>query len=311
MDNELPEHYIIESRLDLLERELLNLRKSKEQRIERTKRLRHRLVRWGISSLSLLLVFGCVSLLVAAEPPLTYSGYLEDNGQGITGNRRVELSLWSDISSKDLKHRKCAQQTPKPSLVKGRFAFTLNASCTLAIRSQHTLWAQFRVWDKNDKNPKLLRRSRIGSVPYTSNTLIHWKGKRYPYSHNALYVGVTPAGYDGSGVKGWLGAKAKCAAAYGATAHMCTSEEILRSLQLNILNTNKFPSIRSKYWFASSSHNIYKPSSGKFLYGISCEGWTNNRSDYLGMVVRVDPKKSIVYMEEMTCQERLKIACCQ
>jgi hypothetical protein len=105
------------------------------------------------------------------------------------------------------------------------------------------------------------------------------------YSLGATYCGPTAAtlgSFSGPGtLTGYASAKAQCQAVTGCspkTAHMCTSEEMVRTRQLG----GQIDAGAAAYgWFSTGSYGYY-PGTG--TYTGDCEGWTTNSASVLGDV---------------------------
>jgi hypothetical protein len=86
------------------------------------------------------------------------------------------------------------------------------------------------------------------------------------YSVGAVFCGATAA-TDGKITNGYAGAKTLCqaACANAPSAHMCTSEELVRTQQRGVLIT------QAAGWYARGVHSTN--GSGPVR---DCQGWTNN-----------------------------------
>jgi hypothetical protein len=92
------------------------------------------------------------------------------------------------------------------------------------------------------------------------------------YSLGATYVGVTST-FNGAQVGGYTAAKQQCQTAYGASAHMCTTEEIGRSAQVGVaLPTNLG-------WYSAA---IRVGRDGNSAVVNDCFGWTSGLNTVLG-----------------------------
>jgi hypothetical protein len=113
--------------------------------------------------------------------------------------------------------------------------------------------------------------ARIGAVE--TKPVITKGGKQY--STFATFCGMTSATYDGKTVGGYAGAKSKCEAASSCgnspSAHMCTAEEMVRSVQLSV------PVTTADGWYATG---VRAWGGNNLAANDDCEGWVYNTDGY-------------------------------
>jgi hypothetical protein len=128
------------------------------------------------------------------------------------------------------------------------------------------------------------------------------------YSLGATYCGptaMTEGSFSGPGtLTGYASAKAQCQAVVGcspATAHLCTSEELVRTRQIG----GKIDAGAAGYgWFATGAYVDYGGA-----YAGDCEGWTTNATTVLGEVwgtVATPPE----IPQPTYCSNAYAILCC-
>jgi hypothetical protein len=122
------------------------------------------------------------------------------------------------------------------------------------------------------------------------------------YALGGVYKQATADPYNGLTVGGPTGAKAKCEAATGsAAAHMCTPEEMVRSLQLGVA-----PPAEPGWIYTGSAAYFVPGGTGKTAD--DCSGWTASTSSALGMTwVGGGPP---TFASPQACNLTFKILCC-
>lgn len=169
---------------------------------------------------------------VPQTQPLTYSGTLLDAaGNPATGTVNIDLNLHTAPTGGSLACATSGQVT----LNKGRFQLVLDPTCTTAVHATPDLFIDFKV----NGASVFTTRPRLGAVPYALEADTARVAYRGLYENPTTatqstegggYCGLTAATFTGSAVGGYSGAKAKCQTACGgsSTAHVCSSEEMVR-----------------------------------------------------------------------------------
>jgi hypothetical protein len=188
---------------------------------------------------------------IPTTTPLFYSGYLEDTNGAVNDSKSITVNLFDAASQGNaICQSSPSGSTPtKTQVVAGRFRIALDASCTAALQSKADVWVEVNV------EGQALPRSKIGAVPYALSAgnvdwggvtgvgaSTPWPGKSIytnpqtnkTYSTNAGYCGKTATTQgkitDGA-LSGYPATKSLCEkACTSPSAHMCTSEELVRSL---------------------------------------------------------------------------------
>ncbi len=289
----------IDSKFEELEQKLSVLEREKHEAEERAKRSSRFIHRGVIFLLSVMLLgataLGASGYLMAQSAPLTYSGYLEEKGTPVNGKRALELSLWlSQASTNATNDRKCLMQKHDVDFVRGRFKTKLSSACESVLRFYNGLWVEVRVWDKAGMTSRALGRTQLGAVPTAS--------------YQPLFQGLSPSPNHGN-MGGWIGAQAKCRSKYGPTAHMCTGEEILRSLRDGVLHVKSFPPT-AYVWFASASHNIYQENNKTYKM-TNCGGWWSKGTGTIQGMVLFQANGREIGMRGTSCDKSYQIACCR
>lgn len=117
------------------------------------------------------------------------------------------------------------------------------------------------------------------------------------YSLGAVYRGATDQTTKGKIVAktktGYEAAKVLCEdRLLSSSAHMCTSEELVRSRQLGI-------KLLVEGWYSSGGFGEDVTSGavtygdGKTVYVADCEGWAVDTSDYSGQALRINQKTGV------------------
>jgi hypothetical protein len=110
-------------------------------------------------------------------------------------------------------------------------------------------------------------------------------------------------------VVGYRSAKVVCEAACTASAaHMCTSEEIVRSAQLGLIPPS---ATRVRNWIATGVFSYYSPNPTPSR---DCLGWTDGSSTELGSMVNVDSNGpgggQRIWVDVEYCDRTARLACC-
>ena len=118
------------------------------------------------------------------------------------------------------------------------------------------------------------------------------------------FAGFTPSTYTGAIMGGRPGAHARCAAAF-AGSHMCHAAEYIQS------NSATTPPTEGAWLDPSTAGgndtaNSGMPGSGRYLYGYTCNAWSNNSTSYSG--TWVSPTGTIT--SSGYCDASRAIACC-
>ncbi|HYV46317.1 MAG TPA: collagen-like protein [Myxococcaceae bacterium] len=133
-------------------------------------------------------------------------------------------------------------------------------------------------------------------------------------STNAIFCGLTSptnglfpttfvAGFGN--VSGYRSAKVQCeSACSSALAHMCATEEIIRSAQLGAL-----PQTTAQYWIAAASYDVYQGNTG-----FDCFGWISASATDVGAEVYTDfggPSSTFHALRgQQLCSISMRIAWC-
>lgn len=190
--------------------------------------------------------------------PMTYAGVLEDaNGPVDSGKLPIQVSLYDGPD--DGASNVCAAALDMIDFTdkRGRFELTLAANCTTAVQAQPDLYVDIQV-----AGVPQLPRPKLGAVPFAieagrasaatgslsaqlamleakvaalEDQLAALEAKRpvfmngaKTYSLDAKFCGFTANSFTGN-LGGYTGAKTACEATCSSpTAHMCTSEELIR-----------------------------------------------------------------------------------
>lgn len=99
---------------------------------------------------------------------------------------------------------------------------------------------------------------------------------------------------------GWSRVKALCETTYGKTAHMCTEEEVYRSIQLGVLG--KFSGVKGSHWYATSK----KGTNNCYDWTINTSSGTGGMSGAMGWFVNGDGSQATG-----RCETSFFIACCK
>ena len=163
---------------------------------------------------------------IPASQPLAYSGLLEEGSVPVDGTRSIGLSVWKVASGGTAV---CSVAAANVTVTAGRFRIPLSDSCTVAVHQNRDLWIEVLVGGAS------LGRSKLGAVPYAVEAgpyVNRTTGSQY--SANAAYCGsadFTSGAVTSGSDTGWVATKKLCEAACSSpTAHMCTSEEVVRHL---------------------------------------------------------------------------------
>lgn len=93
---------------------------------------------------------------------LTYSGYLEQTGQPVQGDKEFLVELFDGVTSPEVI---CAAGPATLSVSQGRFSVPLPAACVSAVRGNPEVWVQVTVGA--GAQSVALPRSRISAVPFS------------------------------------------------------------------------------------------------------------------------------------------------
>jgi hypothetical protein len=246
---------------------------------------------------------------IPAMNPLVYSGSLLFNGSPVTGPQSVSIGLWTDLSTGT---RACFTQPMQPVTFdpSGRFQVPLDPTCLDAVHNNQDLWVQVQVG-----NMLIAPRTKLGAVPYaveashaaeTSRQVITSPDGGAVISVGGTVCGaaVTPdgGGFDGAGRGGYVGAKGMCEAKCNnsPTAHMCSSEEVVRSAQLGVS--------LSSGWYASGVEAAYADPSGlgaaNGTPSVDCHGFTSAAGSINAMFWQG------TYPAQIGCNNALPVLCC-
>jgi hypothetical protein len=227
---------------------------------------------------------------VPSVTPLFYAGTVEDGGGPLTGAHTITVRLWDAASAGNAL---CAEGPAGSTTVNaGRFRVALDVSCVAAVHTNGETFIEVKV------DGTALPRSKVGAVPYALeagaapwsgisgiSTGTEWpgtiSGARFSsplvytragksYSVGGSYCGATATSSMGS-LGGYAGAKTACESACAVpTAHMCTSEELIRFVATG-------GSIPAGGWFAAGFANGQSSP-----YANDCVGWTYTMADRQG-----------------------------
>jgi len=115
------------------------------------------------------------------------------------------------------------------------------------------------------------------------------------YSLDAVYCGTSEP-VNGAEAGGLGGVKIRCEAVCSPSAHMCTGEELMRSLATDPAALQA--SIPATVWFQSFDDD--GGTSG------TCNGWTSNSHEVHATVLEIEPRR----FSWNYCDRRYAIACC-
>jgi hypothetical protein len=248
---------------------------------------------------------------VPATTPLFYAGTLEDENGALSGSKSIVIHFFDAVSGGT---EVCS---PSPSgatqVTAGRFRVPIDGSCVDAVHKNPELWTEVSV------DGQTLPRSKVGAVPYALEAgAVQWgnvggvdgntawpgtitaaqvTGKAVitsgskTYALNALYCGKTDMTYTGS-LGGYAVAKGLCEQKCGASAHMCTSEDLVRSLSLGV--------VVDTGWYSTGIH------SADTTGGNDCGGWQQNTSGWQGMLW----SSTTNYASYAQCNVPAAVLCC-
>jgi hypothetical protein len=241
---------------------------------------------------------------VPQTQPLTYSGTLLDAaGNPATGTLNVDLNLYTAAMGGSLACATSGQIT----LVGGRFQLVLDPSCTAAVHATPDLFVEFKV----NGASVFTTRPRLGAVPYALEADTARVARRGLYenpttmnetSFGGGYCGLTAQGYNGAAVGGYAGGRAKCqaVAGCGATAHMCSSDEMVRYAATGGTHA------AADAWIASGAAAQYASSQPVE----DCKGFTSNVSSEVGVSWEWTAGAPAGYPHLAACTVMDPIACC-
>ena len=167
------------------------------------------------------------------------------------------------------------------------FATAVSAAPPHTFSNGETLTASSLMQDFNDLDGRLAALESFKAKLTRNGTTIP-----------GTYCGKTPASYDGAGVGGRAGAKAKCQAACGnsATAQQCTSDEVMRSLAAGVDQA-----VMNRAWYTTGDYVI------ETYVNADCNGWTNNTGSYAGVTLTDSPAGASTHD---ICSNSRPILCC-
>lgn len=127
------------------------------------------------------------------------------------------------------------------------------------------------------------------------------------YTSNGVFAGAAkdPSGKEivtqGLIQGGWNKLKSLCEDSYGKTAHMCTEEEVYRSIQLGLLG--KFSGLTGDgFWYATSKNGA----NNCYDWTINTSSGTGGFSGAMGWFVNTDGSNN-----PGRCEYKRRIACCK
>lgn len=97
---------------------------------------------------------------IPVESPMTYAGFLEDDGVPVHGSRSIRVTLYDHAASTALANVRCDTQQTNAQVVEGHFSIPLDNACAAAVRANRDLWLDVQV------NGQSLGRTKLGAVPY-------------------------------------------------------------------------------------------------------------------------------------------------
>ena len=234
----------------------------------------------------------------AAAPPLAYSGViLEGAGPVADGSHTVGLALFTSESGGTAL---CVVAPAALTTRAGHFSIEVAApECGTAIEQNDSLWVELTV------DGSTLSRSRVGAVPFAvSSERLVLHGAEGAIT-TGLYCGATAAttgrlrAGPGGSLVGYRAGRALCETACGSrTAHMCSTDEMLRTFQLG---RDDFPD----GWMATGHYNYSAAL-------VDCEGWTQNLAGYYGMLAMSASSRGLESPTGfgVTCDTRRPVLCC-
>jgi hypothetical protein len=241
----------------------------------------------------------------ADSDALTYTGLLEDDkGQPVEGSVPINVTLYTAATGGALQceSKNGAPQAPPVLVEKGRFRVPLPKECATAVRANPNLFVEVTV----AAGPPLPR-MRLGAVPFaveaahatgatSAGRVVVTSGTK-SVSATGVYCGAT-ANMTGN-LGGYSGAHALCQVACGgdSTAHVCSTEELMRSGALGIVAwANKWYSTGLVLSFGGTSDMA------------DCRGWTSASANDYGAGFISSPTLKPSYT---SCSTALPVACCK
>jgi hypothetical protein len=230
-------------------------------------------------------------------PPLIYSGVLLDGGAPVAdGPHDIGLSVFADETGGTAL---CTMAPSSRATTAGHFSLPVSAAeCGDAIQHEEELYVELSV------DGTSFPRSRVGAVPYAISaerlvlrsdtgaiTTGLYCGATMPVSGRIRAAAGTPIGY--------AGARDRCATACGSsTAHMCTSDELLRTLALG---RDDF----GRGWVATGAYDTSRAD-------VDCWGFTENTvgvSGVLGASTMFTGRESGGF-QSVSCDMLFPVLCC-
>lgn len=234
--------------------------------------------------------------------PLVYSGVmLGPNGAPITTQQLVTLTLWrsetGSASGDQLCNPPSSQVTPD---VLGRFTAAVDSVCVDKVRTTPEVWLEVKI------GVSVVRpRTRLNAVPFAveaDRTLRHTVTR----DGGTISVGGVFCGLAGptsgtitapGGLTGYRAAKVLCEAAPGCTrtAHMCTTDEVIRTTALGV-------SLPESGFYARGAMALH--SQAQAIWTNDCNGYT----DAVNSVASV--WSPVGFAGNADCASMAKILCC-
>jgi hypothetical protein len=242
---------------------------------------------------------------VPSPNPMVYSGTLEDSGTPVNGTSTIGVTIFDSLAT-GTGTAVCTTAPQSVTVTNGLFRVPLDDSCTAAVQANPNLYIEVSV------NSQIMQpRTRLGAVPYAvesggvafSNVRIPagtaWPGPTViskggkSYSVNAVYCGATAA--TNANLGGYSAAKSMCeTACSSASAHVCTTEEMLRTAGLGM-------TLPPNGWYAAG---IYTLVSSPSTVATDCYNFTSSASGgYVGATWASGPTSS-------TCNGSYPVFCC-
>lgn len=242
---------------------------------------------------------------VPQTQPLTYAGTLLDaSGNPATGMVNLDLNLHTTAMGGSAV---CSTSgTFNLTTTKGRFQMVLDAACTTAVHATPDLYVDLKVGGASI----FTTRPKLGAVPYALEADTSRVARRGLYENPTTmnessvgggYCGVTAQTYTGSTVGGYGGAKSKCQAVSGctSTAHVCSSEEMVRYAATGGTHG------AAMTWIASGA--VAQIAN---LTVDDCSGFTSGASSAQGTAWVWTASATSGFPNNSLCNAALAIACC-
>lgn len=234
------------------------------------------------------------------QAPLVYRGVmLGANGQPLTSQQLVTLTLWRGELSTMPSDQLCApaSETVTPD-AQGRFKATLQPSCVEKVRTTPELWLEVKVGVE-----VVSPRSRLTAAPFAVEAE---RAVRHTVARDGgtISVGGVFCGLAGpttgvitrpGGLTGYRAAKVACESAPGCspTAHMCMTDEMIRTTALGI-------ALPESGLYARGGMALHNSTS----FANDCNGYT----DGVNSVASV--WSPVGFAGNADCAQMTKILCC-